>query len=550
VEYWRRRLPLKENALARSLALLLFFFAPMAVCQGFLDRMVDRDREAYHREQISDLARASEPRRRIEAAEWLAVQGEPRDVEALAGALADRDAKVRQAVASGLWKLEKRAEPAREALQRALADADPNVIARAAGALQALGMPESELAGPRRRVLAAPDATSSSRFLVARNLLGLEPATALVRPMLDYLDEWGRPNAAFRLTDAGEKNVELAEHALEKLVTQTQDRTAMAAIVESLEARRGGQVAMIHTLGLFEPRPPQWTALLVRQLDSPNPHVRYAALAQLRQAKDENDIAAFVPRVTALLDDRESLVRSQAAWVLQRAGGLAASAIPRIERALEDPEESVRNNARDALAAIRAAQPNFSAATPREAEGKKVLRARGVNFEQTDFFAALMQVDVELVRAFLDAGMSPKDAVSSVGPPIRAMLFAGRACAMSERPTRPATMQVVRMLIERGADPNGTDANGNTPLMEAASKGCDRELVRTLIKAGARIDAKNSVGLTPFEMGLYSGNDGLEELIAAGYRLPPEKAKAYTEGYKGNPASLALIRKASAPARK
>ena len=81
--------------------------------------------------------------------------------------------------------------------------------------------------------------------------------------------------------------------------------------------------------------------------------------------------------------------------------------------------------------------------------------------------------------------------------------------------------------------------------MEAASKGCDRELIRAMIKAGAKIDARNAGGLTPFEMGLWMGHDGLEELIAAGYRLPPDKVKMYAEGYKDRPAAQAMIKKAA-----
>jgi hypothetical protein len=42
------------------------------------------------------------------------------------------------------------------------------------------------------------------------------------------------------------------------------------------------------------------------------------------------------------------------------------------------------------------------------------------------------------------------------------------------------------------------------------------------------------------------GHDGLEELIAAGYRLPPDKVKAYLEGYKDRPAAIAMVKKASA----
>lgn len=173
-----------------------------------------------------------------------------------------------------------------------------------------------------------------------------------------------------------------------------------------------------------------------------------------------------------------------------------------------------------------------------------VLRARKVTFEKTSFSRALWQGDVELVRAFLDAGMSPTEPLD-LGPPIRVMLFAGQGCAPNQRPTKPETIAMVKLLIERGADVNGSDKNGNTALSEAASKGCDRELIRTLIKAGAKINAVNASGLTPFEMGLYSGHDGLDELIAAGYRLPPEKAKMYAEGYKDRPAAQAMIKKAS-----
>jgi hypothetical protein len=69
--------------------------------------------------------------------------------------------------------------------------------------------------------------------------------------------------------------------------------------------------------------------------------------------------------------------------------------------------------------------------------------------------------------------------------------------------------------------------------------------MRTLIASGAKVDAAGKTGLTAFEQGLVSGHDGLEELIAAGYRLPPEKAKALEQAYAAKPASLALVRKAA-----
>jgi len=81
--------------------------------------------------------------------------------------------------------------------------------------------------------------------------------------------------------------------------------------------------------------------------------------------------------------------------------------------------------------------------------------------------------------------------------------------------------------------------------MAASMKGCDREVMKMLIVAGAKIGAKNPAGLSAFDMGLYSGHDGLEELIAAGYRLLPDKAKGYEKAFAEKPAVLALVRKAT-----
>ena len=234
------------------------------------------------------------------------------------------------------------------------------------------------------------------------------------------------------------------------------------------------------------------------------------------------------------------------------------SARPALTAAVEsDSDADVRSEAKSALAKLTpggtggsAPRLTVAAAAPSsrdsEAEGMAVLRARKVTFEESSFFRALSEVDVELVRAFLDAGMSPTNSLVEMGPPIRVMLFSSRSCKPAERPTPSETKAAVKLLLERGADPNGSDVNGNTALMAAASHGCDRELTRMLIKAGARVDAKNKAGLTPFEMGLIWGHDGLEEIIAAGYRLPPEKAKMYAQGYAGKPAAQAMIKKAQA----
>ena len=63
--------------------------------------------------------------------------------------------------------------------------------------------------------------------------------------------------------------------------------------------------------------------------------------------------------------------------------------------------------------------------------------------------------------------------------------------------------------------------------------------------AGAKIDLRNQSNMNALEGAVFSGNAGVEELIAAGARLDAQKAKAYLEAYKDDPKAVALIRKAA-----
>jgi hypothetical protein len=396
-------------------------------------------------------------------------------------------------------------------------------------------------------------------------------------------------------------------------VKNTKDRSIIQPLWEALIETRNGQIPLMKALSHFEPKPEGWTRSLLRQLDHPNPNVRYAALGHLRYVKQEKEVAVWAPRAAQMLQDADSSVRSNALWALGSAQGLAAGEIdkvvaatndpeasvrrsavralgemaeanqaipaatrarvaaaarPAIDRAMQDPDKDVRDEAKSALrnigsggTAVASAPPSPApasapasrdaspASTGNEAKGLAYLRSRKVKFDDHSFFLALQQLDVPLVGAFLDAGMSPNKSIQDLGPSIRVMLFAAPACSPGERPTKAETKQIVKLLLERGADVNSGDERGNTALMEAAGKGCDRELIRMLIKAGAKINATNASGLTPFEMGMWSGHDGLDELIAAGYRLPPDKVKGYLDGYKDRPAAMAMVKKA-APAKK
>jgi len=415
----------------------------------------------------------------------LAAAGDAEDVAAAARALSDPDAKVRQEAASALWKKEKAAAPAKAALAKALDDPSPAVAIRAAGALSYLGMSDAELAPARERVLESPDARSEDRFMAARGLVGLRPAAELATPVLAYLEEYPTGN-----------NAASSRRTLERLA-KTGDRGLIAPLVDALRrsTKPGAKSIIIATLRYFEPK--------------------------------AEDVAVWGPAVAAMTRDPDASVRNDAVYTLGMAGSLASAYADAVKAVLDDPDESVRGHAAEALAAM---QP-------------KTVKA---SVDSGSAFQALMTLDLPAVRGLLDAGLSPNENLGGNGSPLYvALQWAPLSCSPAVRPTKPETQAIVKMLLERGADANVGDAGGNTPLMAAASHGCDRGVMRALIAAGARVDAVGKTGLTAFEQGLASGHDGLEEIIAAGYRLAPERAKALEQAYAGKPASLALVKKAA-----
>ena len=583
-------------------ALVLFFglVVGLAAPVARADAQSDKQFREWTVERMETLAKSRSAKKRAEAADWLGGSRDPEANAALGRALADPEVIVRVAAAGGLWKSEKGAAPAHEALVKALDDPASEVAINAAGAMSFLGMKEKDLAPTRRRVLDAPDASVETRFNAARGLIGIERNIRLLPPMLAYLAQESVPRDTTTIVNAG-RNVELVTEDLKELA-ETNDRALISMLTDELQRARYGQEVILRTLDVFKPKPDGWTALLVGFLDSRDKNLRWRAVNLLGYQRSEKDVLVWAPRVAALTRDPDSSVRNQAVSSLGDAGGLAVNEVDAVVAALGDRDKSVRkyaaraigdmgdrNSAVSAAAKATVAQkgrPALAQAMEKdvdsdvrdeakralaklgdgsaaavvasvapggrvldarsEAEGLAYLRSRDIRFESPMFNRALYEIDVPAVRAFLDAGMSASAPLSDMGPPIRIALFSNqKACSPTTRPTRPETKELIKLLLARGADVNGSDAHGNTALSEAASNGCDRETMRLLIKAGARIDRKNVSGLTPFEMGLYSGSDGLEELIAAGYRLPPDKAKTYAQAYAGKPAVQALIQKAS-----
>jgi HEAT repeat protein len=325
-----------------------------------------------------------------------------------------------------------------------------------------------------------------------------------------------------------------------------------------------------------------WAPEAVRLEKHPDASVRHRLVYALGEARglasDQIDVV-----VRALQNETDKGARENAASAIGDIGDknqatpaagkrlVAERASAALRTASEkDPDAGVRDQAARSLARLQApgsaaggashSSPPPTSAAPSasrpkaaaaggqsEADALSLLRSKKMAFDVNSFFGALTERDPAVVQAYLDAGMDPNDRADKAGDSPLSFLLRAGACSPVQRPTPAVVKDLVNLLLARGANVNLADAQSNTPLMHAAMMGCDRETIALLIKAGAKVDAKNASGLAAFELGLYSGHDGLEELIAAGYRLPADKAAIYRQGYASQPKSIALINKATAP---
>jgi ankyrin repeat protein len=108
---------------------------------------------------------------------------------------------------------------------------------------------------------------------------------------------------------------------------------------------------------------------------------------------------------------------------------------------------------------------------------------------------AAEQGDLEAVKALIKQGRSINERESKAKfgwTPLIAAIYQGHT-------------NVVRYLLDAGADPNLGGKNGETPLMWATAKGDDNiEIVEALLSHGARVRLANSNGATALD---YAASD-------------------------------------------
>jgi ankyrin repeat protein len=105
--------------------------------------------------------------------------------------------------------------------------------------------------------------------------------------------------------------------------------------------------------------------------------------------------------------------------------------------------------------------------------------------------------DVELVRTLLAGGADPSLAMAN-GTTTMMVALAGRG-ARALTPEAPA-FQMIRLMLERGADVNATNPGGETLLHQGVGRG--EAFVRLLAEHGANLHARDKGGRTPLDVAL------------------------------------------------
>lgn len=131
----------------------------------------------------------------------------------------------------------------------------------------------------------------------------------------------------------------------------------------------------------------------------------------------------------------------------------------------------------------------------------------------TPILRAAKAGDVEVIKFLLEHGANPKLITRAGINPVMAAAGLGtkEEDSTGRRKTEAEAVESIRLLLDAGADVNVADGRGQTALHGAAAKGYD-QVVRFLVERGAKLDSKDRNGNTPLDaaLGLAGGGGGFD----------------------------------------
>jgi len=108
----------------------------------------------------------------------------------------------------------------------------------------------------------------------------------------------------------------------------------------------------------------------------------------------------------------------------------------------------------------------------------------------TAFWRAAQSGDVAVMKLLLERGADPKIATAHNVTPLAAAAGIGWVEGITFEWSETANLEAVKLCLDTGIDPNAADDEGRTALHGAAHKGRN-EVVKLLVARGARLDARD-----------------------------------------------------------
>src|SRR5262245_23009646 len=172
----------------------------------------------------------------------------------------------------------------------------------------------------------------------------------------------------------------------------------------------------------------------------------------------------------------------------------------------------------------------------------------------TPFYRAVKAGDATVMRMLLDKGAKPGLAIKNGGTPLMLAAGGGPARADEEevvdKAARTDPVEVVKMILDAGADINAANDQQTTAVHLAASRGNDK-VVQYLASRGARFDIKNRQGKTAAELApkrtadliarLTNGASAADKAaVAVAAAVAPRPAAPAASGFPEAPAKYIL----------
>jgi ankyrin repeat protein len=131
--------------------------------------------------------------------------------------------------------------------------------------------------------------------------------------------------------------------------------------------------------------------------------------------------------------------------------------------------------------------------------------ASWVNFDgQTSFVRAALSGDIEVMRLLLEKGADPNIATTQGTTALMAASGVNWIPGQTYSRSEADYAEAVKLCLERGADVNAANSLGFTAMHGAANRGWE-SVIQILADHGAKLDVKDNAGRTPmtFAEGIF-----------------------------------------------